>query len=179
PGGGQARGRGGWPARSARLDDGDGRRRSGARERGGEAPRPSRPDRPAPENPDLRALPDLGSGRHGEDGADGDDPGAGRPAAGLDLAHPSLPGGCHGGAAHPQSGRRRARTRGAAGTGRRHPGRSPANPAKMGMLIAIVAPLALLIAVLLGVVVVLATGLTVVFMMIPLLIVYAVFEWLF
>ena len=46
------------------------------------------------------------------------------------------------------------------------------------ILLALVA-VAAVIAVLLGVVVVLATGLTVVFMMIPLGIVYAVFEWLY
>src|SRR5215212_888524 len=53
------------------------------------------------------------------------------------------------------------------------------NPLHIGLIALIVAPLAALIAVLLSVVVVLATGLTVAFMMIPLAIVYAVFEWLF
>ena len=57
--------------------------------------------------------------------------------------------------------------------------RKRSNPAGLALLIAIVAPLAVLMAVLLGLVVVLTTGLTVVFMMIPLAIVYAVFELLF
>ena len=55
----------------------------------------------------------------------------------------------------------------------------PHSPAQIALMVAIFAPLALLIAFLLSVVVVLSTGLTIVFMMIPMAIVYAVFEWLF
>jgi Zn-dependent protease with chaperone function len=55
----------------------------------------------------------------------------------------------------------------------------PRHPAQTALMVAIVAPFAAIIAVLLGVVVVLATGLTVVFMMIPLGIVYFFFEWLY
>ena len=47
------------------------------------------------------------------------------------------------------------------------------------LFLAFVTPLAVIMAVLLGIVVILATGLTVVFMMIPLGIVYAIFEWLY
>jgi hypothetical protein len=52
-------------------------------------------------------------------------------------------------------------------------------PAQIGLLVVFGVPLALLIAVLLGIVVVLSTGLTIVFMMIPMAVVYWVFEWLF
>jgi hypothetical protein len=55
----------------------------------------------------------------------------------------------------------------------------PRSSAQIALIAAIVAPLAIVIAVLLGLAVVLATGLTVIFMMIPMGIVYAVFEWLF
>jgi Zn-dependent protease with chaperone function len=53
------------------------------------------------------------------------------------------------------------------------------NPVQVGLIVAFATPLAALIAFLLGVVVVLATGLTIVFMMIPMGIVYWVYEWLY
>jgi Zn-dependent protease with chaperone function len=55
----------------------------------------------------------------------------------------------------------------------------PRNPVHVALMVAFVAPLAALIAFLLGLVVVLSTGLTIVFMMIPMGIVYWVFEWLY
>jgi Zn-dependent protease with chaperone function len=56
---------------------------------------------------------------------------------------------------------------------------TPRNPVHVALAIVIFGPFAVLIAFLLGLVVVLATGLTIVFMMIPMGIVYFVFEWLF
>jgi hypothetical protein len=55
----------------------------------------------------------------------------------------------------------------------------PRRPLQTVVLLAFGLPIGALIAVLLGIVVVLATGLTVLFMMIPMAVVYAVFEWLF
>lgn len=55
----------------------------------------------------------------------------------------------------------------------------PRKPLPIGLILVFGLPLALLMVVLLSIVVVLCTGLTIVFMMIPMAVVYAVFEWLF
>jgi Zn-dependent protease with chaperone function len=55
----------------------------------------------------------------------------------------------------------------------------PTNPVQVALIVAFATPIAALLAFLLGLVVVLATGLTIVFMMIPMGIVYWIFEWLY
>lgn len=79
---------------------------------------------------------------------------------------------------HPSLAKRLKRLR-ALGASVRAPEPERQGPAQTVLLVLVGAPLAAIVAVLLGVVVVLATGLTVLFMMIPLGIVYWVFEWLY
>jgi Zn-dependent protease with chaperone function len=80
---------------------------------------------------------------------------------------------------HPSLAKRLKRLRAMGAHVRADEGGRPMNPAQIGLLLAFGVPLALLMAVLLGIVVVLSTGLTIIFMMIPMAVVYWVFEWLF